>query len=185
MNYLNIDNKMADYQKLIPFILKAEGGWVNDPSDSGGETNKGITYSTWKSIFGDTHDKFMKMSKEDWSVIYKKLYWDAAWGDKINSQRIANLIVDWVWGSGKHYPELSIQDILINSFNQHITKDGNFGQHTIDAINTIDEQKLYDLIIVKRTNYLYSITKSTPTNSKFLKGWLNRLNNLIEFNKYI
>lgn len=32
---------MADYRKLKPFILKWEGGYVNDKDDLGGATNKG------------------------------------------------------------------------------------------------------------------------------------------------
>ena len=28
---------MADVNKLAPFIIKWEGGWVNDPADLGGD----------------------------------------------------------------------------------------------------------------------------------------------------
>ena len=34
---------MANVNKLKPFILKCEGGFVNDPDDLGGATNRGIT----------------------------------------------------------------------------------------------------------------------------------------------
>ena len=34
---------MADVKKLAPFILKWEGGFVNDPDDLGGATNMGVT----------------------------------------------------------------------------------------------------------------------------------------------
>ena len=30
---------MADYKKLTPFVLKYEGGIVDDPDDAGGFTN--------------------------------------------------------------------------------------------------------------------------------------------------
>src|ERR1017187_7977633 len=103
---------MADFTHIIPFIKTAEGGWVDNVNDSGGETNKGITYTTWVSFFGADHDRFMAMSDEDWGAIFKKDYWDQMLGDQIQSQRIADIIVDWVWGSGKHYPEADIQDIL-------------------------------------------------------------------------
>ena len=46
---------MADYQKLVPIIKKWEGGFVNDPSDSGGATNKGVTLSRgFEETFGHT-----------------------------------------------------------------------------------------------------------------------------------
>lgn len=172
---------MADFKNIIPFIRRAEGGWVNDPNDAGGETNAGITYSVWKSFFGDTHDRFMAMSNEDWGTIFKKGYWDQMLGDQITSQRIADIIVDWVWGSGKHYPEADIQDILIHSFNQAIGEDGNFGPATIGALNSVDEQSLWDDIVAKRLWYLEQIVSVHPTNAKFLVGWKNRLNHLVEF----
>lgn len=39
---------MADERKLKMFILKWEGGFVNDPSNLGGATNKGITIGAYK-----------------------------------------------------------------------------------------------------------------------------------------
>ena len=39
---------MADINKLKPFILKWEGGFVNDKKDLGGATNKGVTLKTYK-----------------------------------------------------------------------------------------------------------------------------------------
>jgi len=34
---------MADFNSFLPILLKFEGGYVNDPADPGGETNKGVT----------------------------------------------------------------------------------------------------------------------------------------------
>jgi lysozyme family protein len=173
---------MADFKHIIPFIRRAEGGWVNDPLDAGGETNSGIIYSVWTSVFGtDAHDRFMAMSDADWGIIYKKLYWDQTLGDQIQSQRIADIIVDWVWGSGKHYPEIDIQDILIHSFGAHIGEDGDFGPATIAAINATDEQQLWDAIVAKRFWFLDQCVVAHPTNARFLQGWKNRMNHLITF----
>ena len=41
---------MADVMKLAPFILSFEGGFVNDPDDRGGATNKGVTIATWRKV---------------------------------------------------------------------------------------------------------------------------------------
>ena len=39
---------MADVNKLVPHIIKFEGGFVNDPDDLGGATNRGVCYRTYK-----------------------------------------------------------------------------------------------------------------------------------------
>ena len=41
---------MANIDILLPFILKWEGGFVNDPADAGGATNKGVTIATWRNV---------------------------------------------------------------------------------------------------------------------------------------
>lgn len=174
---------MADHKHIIQFIRRAEGAYGNDPLDAGGETVWGITWLTWKSFFGDTHDRFLKMTDDDWGSIFKKLFWDKTLGDQIESQRVADMIVDWVWNSGKHYPEMYVQDILIHAFGQHITEDGNFGPATIASINGVDEQQLYDDLIAKRLWYFDQCVISHPTNKKFINGWRNRVNHLIEFEK--
>lgn len=41
---------MAKIDVLLPFILKWEGGFANDPADAGGATNKGVTIATWRNV---------------------------------------------------------------------------------------------------------------------------------------
>ena len=59
-----------DYKEIISQVLKHEGGYVNDPTDMGGETNFGIT----KRWYPDLDIK--NLTKEDAIEIYKKDYWD-------------------------------------------------------------------------------------------------------------
>ena len=40
---------MADVNKLAPFIIKWEGGFVNEPDDLGGATNMGVTIGTYEA----------------------------------------------------------------------------------------------------------------------------------------
>ena len=39
----------SNFEKMLKFVLQREGGYVNDPNDLGGETNKGITHTTYNS----------------------------------------------------------------------------------------------------------------------------------------
>src|SRR3954471_16038511 len=98
---------MADIKRLSPIILSWEGGYVNDPTDKGKATNKGVTVATWKQVGYDKdgdhdidNDDVKLISTQDFERVLD-LYWDRWQADKIKNQSVANLLVDWVWGSGK------------------------------------------------------------------------------------
>jgi len=173
---------MADHLHIIPFILQAEGSYSNDPNDPGGETMRGVTYTTWQQFFGsDCHDRFLAMTQADWAVIFKKNYWDVALADQIASQRIADMVVDFIFNAGKFYPEKYIQDILIHSFGDQIAEDGDFGPATIAAVNAANEPILWTSIVAKRKWYYQQLVIIHPSDQEFLQGWLNRVDNLINF----
>ena len=97
---------MADVRQLAPFILKWEGGFVNDPDDLGGATNMGVTIGTYteyckkKGRPTPMVEDLKDLSNEEWTDILKSLYWDRWKADQIQNQSIANILVDWVWASG-------------------------------------------------------------------------------------
>lgn len=182
---------MSDCKFLAPFILAAEGGYVNNPADKGGETNKGITWSVWVSFNGDTtasHNRFIVMMTNDWTKIFKTGYWDKCLADQISDQRIANTIADWVWSSGQHYPELHVQKLINTIFNKHLAEDGLFGPATIEALNAANPDALYTSLIDRRKQYYKDIVALAQANGDhsqdgFLTGWLNRINNLVKYNE--
>ena len=98
---------MANVNQLAPFILKWEGGFVNDPADLGGATNMGVTIGTWKSCGYDKDgdgdidvDDLHLLTREDVvKRVLKPHYWDRWKADLITSQSVANILVDWVWAS--------------------------------------------------------------------------------------
>jgi lysozyme family protein len=175
---------MANYQNIISFILQAEGGFVNDPADQGGATNKGITYSTWKIIFGDTWNRFMAMSDADWQQIFVSLFWDGIKADQIQNQAIADFLVDWYWGSGiyavgKDYygTAYGVQPVL-NSLGAQIAVDGQIGPQTLAAINAADSTALLDALRQNRSDFYNAIAQHNPSQNRFLVGWMNRLDSL-------
>lgn len=171
---------MADVNKLIGFILKWEGGFVNDPDDLGGATNKGVTIATWRQVGydkdgdGDIDVDDLKLLTNDdvMNRVLKPHYWDRWKADNIKNQSIANILVDWVWASGK-YGIVRPQKIL------GVVADGIVGNKTISALNNYPDQKqLFDLIKADRVAYIDEICKARPANLKFRTGWLRRLNEL-------
>ena len=98
---------MADVNILAPFVLEHEGGFVNHPNDPGGATNMGVTLKTWKSQGYDKDGDgdidvvdLKKITKQDAIKMLKNNYWSRWFADQIDSQVVANILVDWVWISG-------------------------------------------------------------------------------------
>lgn len=166
---------MANSSNLVPFILQWEGGFVNDPDDLGGATNKGITIGTFteyrrkKGLSAPTVEDLKNISDAEWHDVFKSLYWDRWKADGINSQAVANIVVDWVWASGVHGIKRP-QKLL------GVVADGLVGPKTIAAINAADPRKLFDAIKADRVKFIDEICKARPKNEKYRKGWVNRIN---------
>lgn len=164
---------MADYRKLMPFILKWEGGYSNDKDDLGGATYKGITLATFRSVYGN--DKTVKdlkaMTDGQWRHIFKTLFWDAWQGDRINDQNVANILVDWTWGSGSY--GIKIPQRMLG-----VAVDGIVGGKTLAAVNARDGKALFRELKEERIAYIGRICRTRPQNRKFRQGWLNRIESL-------
>lgn len=169
---------MADYRKLIPFILKFEGGYVNDPADSGGPTNKGVTLNTFRSVYGRTKNinDLKHMTENEWRHIFKSLYWDKCKADDIADQSIANMLVDFAWHSGVTTAVKKLQKIV------GVTSDGICGVQTIGAINSRYAPETFNLLKAARMKYLQGIVKNKPSQARFMNGWKKRVN-AIEYGK--
>lgn len=168
---------MAKVEILAPYIKKWEGGFANDPADRGGATNKGVTIATFeayckaKSLPIPSVERLKRMTDGEWLDILKTMFWDRWQADKIKSQKLANILVDWVWGSGVYGIKIP-QRIL------GVKQDGIVGNKTLEALNAQDPDKLFQVIYEARKKYLNDITTSRPINKRFLKGWLNRLEDI-------
>lgn len=171
---------MANIEKLIPHIIKWEGGskFTNDPLDRGGATKYGITINTLQSNHYDINhdgkvsvDDVKSLQLDDFKYILKTQYWDRWKADLIDNQSLANLVVDWLWGSGKY--GITIPQSLLG-----VPADGVVGNVTINALNGTNQRNIYNKVWEARKQFYHDIVKSNPSQAKWLHGWLNRLNNL-------
>jgi len=85
-----------------------EGGYDNDPLDTGGETYYGISrkahpnWDGWKLIdeqkkksgFPDNLKLIRSQLIASEKKLYKTQYWDKVWGDRIKNQTVANDMYD-------------------------------------------------------------------------------------------
>lgn len=187
---------MARVENIVPFILKWETGttgigltneqlfekaklkgFANDPDDLGGATMCGVTLATFaeycrrKGYPRPTIVRLKAIKYKKWLEILKTMFWDKWKADQINNESIALILVDWVWGSGKY--GITIPQKAIG-----VTADGIVGPKTIAAVNAKDPKQLFDLIRKERLAYIERICRSRPTNLKYKRGWLNRLNDI-------
>lgn len=169
---------MAKIEILSPFILSWEGGFVNNKHDSGGATNKGVTLSTWqrqgydKNGDGRIDVRDLKLITDTDAVKIMRLnFWNRWNADEIKDQSIANLLVDFVWGSGKW-------GIIIPQRIIGVKADGIAGMMTINALNSKSSKALFLRLWDARKNYLEDICRTRKENRYFLDGWMRRLNGI-------
>lgn len=167
----------AEY--IARFIKRWEGGWANDPDDSGGCTLSGVTIGTYRMYFGEdkTCKDLKNMTEKEWVYCFKKgFYWPCK-ADSIQNWSLALLIVDHAWMSGVKSSIKRIQRVIGTE------ADGIIGPKTLKILNEFPEDSFYK-IWEMRTRYYDNIIAKNPVKKKYKKGWLNRLNS-IEYNKDI
>ena len=161
---------MAEFSIYAPKLLQLEGGYTNHPEDQGGPTNKGVTLATYKAYCGQekTIHHLRNMSYGTWQRIMKDLYWDKCLADSIESQPLAEIIVDWCVNSGM-VGLRRVQEIVGTK------PDGIAGPKTLAAINGADARELFGRIWDARKQFYTNIVKRNPSQKVFMNGWMNRL----------
>ena len=186
---------MADSTKIVPFIIKWEGGLSSNPNDTASNypspcksktgryfhTNKGITWRTFASYADKLGYKadcatFTKMPESVWNKIYREGYWIPMGCDKIKSQAVANVLASWAWGSGvtgaknSAYKFLANEGEAANNWTQALAK--------FDKLTKENEKVLVARLNAHRLKFYQSLGQPT-----FIKGWTNRLNDFMKFNE--
>lgn len=172
---------MANFIVAIKETLKAEGGYVNDPDDPGGETYKGIArqrnskWSGWTTIdLLKTHSRFPKNLEDDESLqeqvmhLYEVNYWDKVRGDDINDQDIADSIFDFAVNAG---PRTSSK---LAQLACGAKPDGVIGDQTIAKLNADDKRGFLATFALAKIGRYVDICEKRKESRKFFFGWVRR-----------
>lgn len=166
--------------KTISKIIDVEGGFVDDPSDSGGATNYGITESVARAYgyTGHMRDLPRRVAFD----IYTVKYWQSVDADNILfiSEAIAAEVVDTAVNMGIKRAVIFLQRSL-NVLNQHgdlytdVVIDGVMGSATLKALIEYD-MKRDVTILVKMLNCLQGafyveLAERREKDEKFIYGW--------------
>ena len=161
------------YNNALAFVLRWEGGFVDDPRDRGGRTMKGVTqnvYNAWLASQGRPAADVKGISNAEVGTIYSNNYWKKSRCDVLRSN------IDLVqFDTAVNMGPLRAVKILQQAVG--VGADGNFGpatQKACDACSPPDAVARYCSI----REGLYRRFAQAPGQDRFLVGWMNRLNAL-------
>lgn len=160
---------MTDTLKTaMEWILKIEGGYVDDPTDRGGETKFGISAKAYPGV------DIKNLTIEEATEIYRVDYWDGYRCGELNPVP-GILLFDAVV---QHNPKTAVR-LLQEAAGVHI--DGTIGPNTIAAANDDDPRQIMLDNIRERAMYYHSIVTANSSQVKFLPNWYRRLPMLQQF----
>jgi len=163
------------FEKSILFILRWEGGYVNDPDDPGDETKYGISKRANPNL--DIKNLTIEQAKE----IYYRDYWLKAHCDKLESisARLAFIQFNTAVNAGIRRANITLQ----KSINRQlpIVVDGIVGPKTLKALKRINADLCFDTYCMMLTSFYTHLVNKRINLRKFFRGWMNRVVDAYEY----
>lgn len=152
------------FPAALAFTLREEGGFVDDPQDPGGATNKGITIATFQHYHpGATVDALRLISNADAGAIYHAGYWNAVRAEELPAG-VDLMVFDFGVNAG---PGRSI-GILQSALG--VAVDRIIGPVTLRATLAADRVRLVNDLAARQLAYYRSLS----TWATFGDGWGER-----------
>lgn len=165
------------FKKALAFTLKEEGGFVDDPDDSGGRTMEGVTQATYDKyrikkglLIADVRG----IAADELEDLYATEFWIPAHCDDM-SLGVACCQFDWAVQHGVIGAIENLQQTL------QITQDGIYGPGTRAALAAQDHDDLWREYNQLRREHYRTIEAANPKDMKFDKGWMGRVDRLDAF----
>ncbi len=168
---------MSMFLEAFNKLMKQEGGKVNDPVDTGGKTNMGITQRAWNAFMATLPQSQMPKDVFDINAshantFYLTEYWSPLHCSQINSQPLAEALFSIAVNQGAGTAAKRLQAVV------GVTEDGSIGPKTIEAINAMDANELLNKFLDATQAYYDRIVERDSTQSRFANGWKNRIDGL-------
>ena len=159
------------FEPIIAEVIRREagddpnGGYTNDPTDTGGRTQFGIAEKSNPAAWADN-----KVTLEEAKEIYFNKYVKGPGYDKIPESHsfVASQLVDFGVNSGPYIATQKLQVVL----GQEV--DGVFGPATRQALIAAEPRTVGNKLAVERLKMLGRIVAKNPSQAKFISGWINR-----------
>ena len=163
-------------EKIAPFTLQYEAGWVNNPKDKGGETYRGISrkfnpnWNGWALIDKSKPLKYNQILPQLEPGV-NEFYWNRFRNegyDKADSTKVALAMFDYNVHGGFNLSVM--KNIIKDKFNKIIMPES-----VMNWVNGQNEDNISKIIIEHRDAYLKKIIQNDPTQKEFESGWNNRI----------
>lgn len=177
---------MASFETAVEYVLPNEGGLSENPHDSGGITNFGISLRFLREvdeerlrkygIFETVNEETIRnLTVGQAKLIYRGEFWEGNGFENINSQDICNYIFDMAINFGiSQAVKLTQRSCWACAFTRrYLRDDGIMGRMTTDVINSVEDD-LLPVLISTRASLYRSLVLVNPKDEIFLEGWLNR-----------
>lgn len=190
---------MADFETAFRCTDKAEGGYADDPDDSGGETFRGIArnfhpgWSGWarideikRTLVRVRWNAEMRLATADQvEAFYRTFYWHPIQGDALPDQDVANILYDAAVNQGTHPAACFLQEAL-NLLNRNgsdyldLVVDGKIGPRTLAALQVHLRGEKSPALLLKVVGFLrmeqwVNLMRRKPSQEKFARSWLARI----------
>lgn len=143
---------MADYERALQFVLRWEGGFVDDPDDPGGRTNRGITQAVYRDWKDDPTADVATITMQEVSTIYRDNYWAPLCLDLADP--LALVVFD-------------------SAVNCGVARTRGWLHKSDVATRGTDGAARY--VLMQRQLHYENLAETRPRMAKFLHGWMNRL----------
>jgi lysozyme family protein len=156
----------ANFDQCLRKLLVHEGGYVNDPRDTGGMTNLGVTKVVWERWTDKVADEaeMRSLTPEKVAPLYKAEFWDRVHGDEL-PDGVDHCVFDAAVNMGVGTAVRMLQQCC------NVQIDGVMGPKTVRAAQQMDDHLLIEAFMDARERRY----RGLDAFKTFGKGWLNRL----------
>lgn len=164
-----------NFEDCLDFVLRWEGGFVDDPADRGGATNQGVTqavYDEWRMRKAFDKRSVRAIERGEVIHIYLEQYWKPSRCQALDFP-MSLILFDSAVNHGVGRAVKLLQNVL------DVAADGHFGPQTMAAYDDQEAASgtcgIAGKYLAAREAFYVRIVEADPSLGKFLRGWLNRL----------
>lgn len=156
----------AIFAATIERVLFFEGGYANNQSDPGGETNFGISKAAYPAL------DIRALTEAEAIDIYRRDYWVktriAELGDAASGATL-DLSINLGPSAGVRLLQTALNDV-----DARLRVDGVIGDRTIAASQAAGGEYLVAHMRWRAAMHYLAIVDRRPSSKRFLEGWLRR-----------